>query len=148
MQEFFTYAPRLPSQLDTHGIKTILIDPNVHAWGAYDEGGKIVRAGLASAGADWCFDIGRPCHTKPGTFRVNSLGGPECKSSLFPLPNGGAPMPYCMFFNNNQALHGVHEGEVVEGNVSHGCVRLHIPDAEWLRYNFINIGTRVIVYDY
>ncbi len=43
-------------------------------------------------------------------------------------------MPYCMFFNGNQGLHG--SPYVMEGNVSHGCVRLSVSDAEWLRFNF------------
>jgi len=148
IKDFFYYAARLPQNINTYGEKVVLIDPNVHTWGAYDASGKIVQAGLTSAGADWCFDMGRPCKTKAGVFRVYSLGSPECKSTIFPIPEGGAPMPYCMFFNRGQALHGVHEGEVVEGNVSHGCVRLHIPDAYWLRYNFVDIGTKVIVRPY
>lgn len=142
------YASRLPSHINTGGQKTIVVDPNVHAWGAYDQSGQLVRAGLAVAGANWCPDIGRSCHTKPGTFRIASLGSASCKSSIYPLPRGGAPMPYCMFFNKNQGLHGTYEGGLAEANLSHGCVRMHIPDAEWVRYNFANVGTRVIVKPY
>jgi lipoprotein-anchoring transpeptidase ErfK/SrfK len=141
------YAARLPGHIAVHE-KTVLVDPNKHVWGAYDSSGSLVRGGLASAGADWCPDLGRRCHTHPGTYRVNSLGSPGCKSSEFPIPHGGAPMPYCMFFNRNQALHGSPYNEVVDGNISHGCVRMHIPDAEWLRYNFVNVGTQVIVKPY
>jgi lipoprotein-anchoring transpeptidase ErfK/SrfK len=108
----------------------------------------LIRAGQASAGSNWCPDLGRPCHTHPGTYRVNSLGSPGCKSSQFPIPHGGAPMPYCMFFDRNQALHGSPDREVVDGNISHGCVRMHVPDAEWLRYNFVSVGTKVIVEPY
>lgn len=140
------YSDRLPSHLATRE-KTIVVDPHVHAWGAY-ENGELLRAGLATAGSDYCPDLGRRCHTSVGTFRIYSLGSPNCKSSIFPIPRGGAPMPYCMFFNKNQALHGVPEGEVAEANLSHGCVRLHVPDAEWIRYNFATIGTKVIVKPY
>jgi lipoprotein-anchoring transpeptidase ErfK/SrfK len=142
------YASRLPEHLDVGNEKTVLVDPNVHAWGAYDSSGSLIRAGQASAGSNWCPDLGRPCHTHAGTYHINSLGSPGCKSSEFPMPHGGAPMPYCMFFNRNQALHGAPEGEVVDGNISHGCVRMHVPDAEWLRYNFANVGTKVIVLPY
>jgi hypothetical protein len=141
------YESRLPAHLDVNQ-KTVLVDPNVHAWGAYDSSGSLVRGGQASAGSNWCPDLGRPCHTHAGTYHINSLGSPNCKSSEFPMPHGGAPMPYCMFFNRNQALHGSPEGEVVDGNISHGCVRMHVPDAEWLRYNFANVGTQVIVRPY
>lgn len=140
------YAARLPQRLSSSGEQTILVDPNVHAWGAYDANGSLIRAGLATAGAKWCPDIGRPCKTSAGSFRIQSLGSPSCVSSRYPRPYGGAPMPYCMFFNKNQGLHGSYQ--VVEGNASHGCVRMQVHDAEWVRYHFANIGTRVIVRAY
>jgi hypothetical protein len=139
------YADRIPSSINT-GEKVVVIDPRVHVWGAYDSNGSLVKAGLATAGGGWCADIGRSCRTKPGSFRVASLGSPNCKSSKYPVPHGGAPMPYCMFFNGGQGMHGSYQ--VVEGNVSHGCVRMKVPDAEWLRYNFVNVGTKVVVKPY
>ncbi len=141
------YADRIPQHIKT-GEKVIVVDPHVHVWGAYGSDGNLIRSGLASAGSDYCADLGRRCHTSSGSFRINSLGSPNCKSSLFPLPHGGAPMPYCMFFHGSQALHGSPASHVVDGNVSHGCVRLHIPDAEWIRYNFATVGTKVIVRPY
>lgn len=140
------YSSRLASNIDAKG-KVVVVDPRVHAWGAY-ENGNLVKAGIATAGSSWCPDIGRPCRTSAGQFRVYSLGDETCKSKIFPVPKGGAPMPYCMFFHGGQALHGVHAGEVVEGNISHGCVRLQVSDAEWLRYNFVNVGTKVVVKPY
>lgn len=142
------YASRLPSSINTNGQKVVVVDPRVHVFGAYDASGNLVKAGLATAGNSYCPDIKRPCRTKSGSFRVQSLGGPGCKSSIYPLPHGGAPMPYCMFFNKNQALHGSPPGHVIEGNISHGCVRLRVQDAEWLRYNFIQVGTKVVVKPY
>lgn len=141
------YANRIPQHIAT-SEKTVVVDPRVHVWGAYDSGGNLVRAGIASAGSNYCPDLGRPCHTRVGTFRVFSLGGPDCISHIFPMPRGGAPMPYCMFFNTGQALHGVASNEVGEGNFSHGCVRLEVYDAEWLRHNFVNMGTKVIIRPY
>jgi len=147
-EQNYEYVSRLPESIDPTGEKIVIIDPKVHAWGAYDPEGDLVAAGLATAGADWCSDIRRACRTKAGTFRVFSLGSVHCKSSIFPIPRGGAPMPYCMFFNRNQAMHGSHGKNVIEGNASHGCVRLRIEDAEWLRKNFVDIGTMVTVYPY
>jgi hypothetical protein len=141
------YAERLPQHISTTE-PTVLVDPRVHAWGAYDASGDLIRAGLASAGGNWCPDIHRACHTKPGVFRVFLLGNASCKSSRYPIPRGGAPMPYCMYFNRNQALHGSPASHVVEGNVSHGCVRMHVQDANWLRHNFVNVGTKVIIKPY
>lgn len=138
------YEARLPHTIASTE-KAVLVDPNVHAWGAY-ENGNLIKAGIATAGSNWCPDIGRPCRTKSGTFRIQSLGSQDCKSHIFPVPRGGAPMPYCMYFNGGQALHGSYE--TAEANISHGCVRMNVSDAEWLRFNFANVGTKVIVKSY
>jgi lipoprotein-anchoring transpeptidase ErfK/SrfK len=140
-----SHSSRMPSHINT-SEKVIVIDPRVHAWGAYDANGNLLRSGIATAGSGWCPDIRRSCRTRVGTFRIYSLGSFGCKSSRYPLPRGGAPMPYCMFFNGNQGLHGSYN--VVDGNASHGCVRLHVDDAEWVRFNFANHGTKVIVRPY
>jgi len=141
-----SYESRLPPTIASKS-KTILVDPNAHVWGAYRDG-QLVKAGIATTGARFCPDIGRPCKTSAGTFRIKSLGSADCKSSLYPKPNGGAPMPYCMFFNGGIGLHGSHPGDVVEANVSHGCVRMRVADAYWVRHNFATIGTKVIVRPY
>jgi lipoprotein-anchoring transpeptidase ErfK/SrfK len=142
------------SSIPAEGQKKIIVDPRIHMWAAYNEEGKLVKSGVATAGKDYCPDIGRPCRTKVGTFRINSLGEANCRSRTFPVGRGGAPMPYCMFFNEGQALHGSYQ--VVHANISHGCVRLRIKDAKWLRYNFAEeataqneaLGTIVIIKSY
>ena len=63
-------------------------------------------------------------------------------------------MPYCMFFNGSEAMHG--SSEVEFENISHGCVRIHVSDAQWLRYHFVEgpvaannyRGTRIIIRPY
>ncbi len=152
--DIMDFAP-FPKQLGETGEKVVVVDPSVHAWGAYDMEGSLVRWGPASSGADWCKDIDEECHTHAGTYRIFSLGSSDCISHKFPLPNGGAPMPYCMYFNNGQALHGEPNG-LPGYNASHGCVRLYVNDAEWLRYDFVEgptannnyRGTRVVVREY
>jgi len=140
------YDDRLPKKIPSPGEKIIIVNPRIHAWGAYTPDGGLLRAGLATSGAKWCPDVKRACRTKVGVFRISSLGESSCVSTRYPLGKGGAPMPYCMFFNKNQGLHG--SNEVVEGNVSHGCVRISVSDARWIRYQFANIGTKVIILSY
>jgi L,D-transpeptidase ErfK/SrfK len=145
------YAARLPQTYNTNGKKMVLVDPKAHAWGAYDSDGKLVRGGIATAGGVQCppEDADEPsCKTGVGTFKITSLGDDGCYSKKYPRPNGGGLMPYCMFFNNGQALHGSPDNIVIEDNVSHGCVRMRIPDAEWMRYNFAQVGTKVVVLPY
>jgi hypothetical protein len=144
----------LPRYIKQPGEKVIIIAPREHAWGAYSATGKLIRWGIATAGASRCPHKRGSCRTQAGSFRIYSLGDSDCISHKFPLPDGGAPMPYCMYFNGGQALHG--SSGVVYGNVSHGCVRIHVGDAKWLRYHFINgpgsgnhyRGTRIIVRPY
>lgn len=146
--------PTAEQQIDPPGEKVIIVDPQKHLWAAYDADGILQRSGTATSGSSWCPDIKRSCRTKVGHFRIYSLGGAKCKSSKYPLPKGGAPMPYCMFFNGGQALHG--SNQVVRRHASHGCVRLHVEDVRWLRYNFVQgptsennyRGTSVIVKSY
>lgn len=144
------YGSRLPQEMNTGGKKLVLIDPNVHAWGAYGSDGHLIRAGLATAGGRPCppDDPGADCRTGMGTFHITSLGDENCYSKKYPRPHGGGLMPYCMFFNGGQALHGSPDPIVIEDNVSHGCVRMRIPDAEWMRNNFANVGTKVVVVPY
>lgn len=136
----------LPQQISPPGERVIVVDPREHRWGAYLPDGQLVRSGMASAGANYCKDMHQPCHTEVGEFRIRSLGSGSCKSPSFPIPKGGSPMPFCMYFNAAQALHGSYH--VVDGNISHGCVRLHVADAKWLRFNFATIGTLVVIQPY
>lgn len=144
------YAARLPQKIDNPGHqKIIIVDPKIFAWGAYDEDGNFVRGGMATAGADYCKDTDEACRTKIGTFRIYSLGDVDCVSSKYPVGKGGSLMPYCMFFHKGLSLHGSPDQMMLsEKHISHGCVRLRIPDAEWLRYNFVDIGTKVVVEPY
>lgn len=144
----------LPPYVKSMGEKFILVDPILHAWGAYNGNGKLMRWGIASAGADWCQDMEGSCRTRTGIFRIYSLGDGECISHTFPIPEGGAPMPYCMYFNGGQAIHGSYEVEYA--NLSHGCIRVKISDAKWLRYHFVEgpsednryRGTKIVIRDY
>lgn len=152
--DIMDYSP-FPLKVGSQKEKLIVIDPRVQAWGAYNPDGDLVRWGPASSGADYCRDIDDECHTNPGSFRIFSLGSSDCFSTKFPLPDGGAPMPYCMYFNDGQALHGEPDG-LPGHNASHGCVRMYVNDAEWMRYEFVEgpdannnfRGTKVLVMDY
>jgi L,D-transpeptidase ErfK/SrfK len=103
--DVLSYSP-LSLTIPASDEKKIIVNLNKNAWGAYGPDGQLVAWGPATGGASWCRDIGRSCRTKAGEFRLYSLGAASCKSTKYPAPKGGAPMPYCMFFNGGQALHG------------------------------------------
>ncbi len=151
---FSTHNAPMPEYIKRPMEKVILINPAEHVWGAYSAQGKLIRWGIATAGADTCRDSNGSCRTKTGMFRIYSLGSSNCVSNKYPLGTGGASMPYCMYFYGSQALHGSYE--VTYENSSHGCVRVHVDDAKWLRYHFVEApntsnqyrGTQVIVQSY
>lgn len=135
-----------PATRTATGNTVFIYDPTKLTWGAYDSNGRLVRTGPGSGGSDYCHDLGRRCHSPTGTFRVWSKEGSGYRSTRYPLPHGGAPMPYAMFFSKYYAVHGSYE--MRDYNASHGCVRVRPSDAEWLNHNFINIGSTVIIRPY
>lgn len=140
------YASIMPPSINTNE-KVVVVNPRTYSWAAYNDG-RLVKAGIAQAGANFCEDEGQPCRTDTGTFRVYSLGDSTCISHKYPVGKGGSLMPYCMFFNRGQSLHGTPDQMLSEANISHGCVHMRIPDAEWLRYNFVQVGTKVVILPY
>ena len=151
---FGTKGAPLPEFISPPKEKLIMVFPKDHVWGAYSAKGKLIRWGIATAGDDTCRDSSESCKTKIGSFRIYSTGNESCVSNKYPTPSGGAPMPYCMFFSAGQAIHGSHDVEF--NNVSHGCVRVHVDDAKWLRYQFVEgpkqsnnyRGTRIQITSY
>jgi len=136
-----------PETREATGHKVFIFDPKATAWAAYDAQGNRVETGRASGGQDYCEDIGRPCRTTTGHYRVYSKKGADCTSSLYPVEtHGGARMPYCMHFNGGYSIHAAYD--VPNYNASHGCIRV-LPDAaRWLNEDFIDVGTAVIVKPY
>lgn len=120
------------------GIDLIDVDLSNLTWNAFDSNGQNVRSGRVSGGKDYCPDIDRNCETVIGTFTIYRAGTEDCKSTIFPIGRGGAPMPYCMFFHGGYALHG--SNSVPDYNASHGCVRMSPEDARWLNEEFVQVG--------
>ena len=136
-----------PLQIRASGHKQFIFDPKAWAWAAYDEQGQRVMTGSASGGKDYCEDVGKPCRTVTGNFRVYNKRGENCKSGEYPVETvGGARMPYCMYFFRGFTIHAAYE--VPESNSSHGCVRVFPSAAKWLNEEFITIGTQVTVMSY
>jgi hypothetical protein len=136
-----------PEKIAASGERHFIFDPKVSAWAAYDEDGVRVLTGSASGGKNFCEDVGTPCRTVTGAFRVYNKRGPECKSGEYPVETfGGAKMPYCMYFYRGYTIHAAFE--VPPYNSSHGCVRVLPSAAKWLNEEFITVGTKVTVLSY
>lgn len=138
---FLSLAP-FSNQISPQGSSLIKVDLNHLAWGAYDASGRLVNWGPVSGGQNYCSDVKRGCKTVTGTFKIQRKQGQGCKSSKYPLPRGGAPMPYCMHFHGGYALHG--SATVPGYNASHGCVRMFPEDAQWLNQSFVRVGATIV----
>lgn len=129
-EEFLKYSP-LPQKIDGNGEEVVKVDLSDFAWAAYDPDGTLVKWGPISGGKSYS--------TITGTFTFYRKQGRGCVSSKYPIPRGGAPMPYCMHFKGGYAMHG---SPTVPGfHASHGCVRLFTDDAQWLNQNFVDTGS-------
>jgi hypothetical protein len=133
----------LAKQIRPLGNKTIIVALSELAWGAYTPGGQLVKWGPVSGGKDYCPDIDRGCRTKTGVYTIYEKRGPECVSTKFPVDEGGAPMPYCMFYYGGYALHG--SPQVPGYHASHGCIRLFTEDARWLNKIFTAGEDKIVI---
>lgn len=128
-EEFLQYSP-LPQYFDTGGEELVKVDLSNFAWAAYNPDGTLVKWGPISGG--------KSSSTIQGTFTFYRKQGSGCVSGKYPIPRGGAPMPYCMHFKGGYAMHG---SPIVPGfHASHGCIRLFTDDAQWLNQDFVDTG--------
>jgi hypothetical protein len=139
------YNYGFPSHRRGAGVPVFIFNPRALAWAFYDSNGNLLKIGKASGGSNYCHDLQQNCHTPTGTFRVYLKQGANCKSKLFPLGKGGAPMPYCSYFYDGYAVHGSYD--VRNYNASHGCIRIYPSDAKWLQ-SMMPLGSIVIVMPY
>ena len=92
---------------------------------------------------DFTVSTGTSAHpTVLGQFRV------YVKHTATPMSGPGyylPGVPYTMYFYKGYALHGTYWHDNFGTPMSHGCVNLRTPEAEWL-FNFASIGTLVYVH--
>lgn len=136
-----------PMKIPGSGKRQFVFDPRAYAWAAYDEEGNRVMTGAASGGKDFCEDVGQPCRTVTGSFKLYNKRGVDCRSGEFPVETkGGTKMPYCMYFYQGYAIHAGLE--IPYGNASHGCIRVWPSAAKWLNEEFLTRGSQVTVMSY
>ncbi|GAB4505202.1 MAG: hypothetical protein Fur0043_21970 [Anaerolineales bacterium] len=115
--------PEHSGQVAGNGGRWIDINLSEQRLYAY-EGDAVVNVFIMSSGT-WAHP------TVTGTFkiwnktRVQDMSGPG-----YYLPN----VPYVMYFYKDYGIHGTYWHNNFGTPMSHGCVNLTIPDAEWLYY--------------
>ncbi len=116
------------------GEKWIDVNLSTQTITAY-QGQTPVYSALVSTGL-W----GTP--TVVGTFNiyVKYLSAPMSGPGYY-LPN----VPHTMYFHAGYAIHGAYWHNNFGQPMSHGCVNLSLPDAEWF-YNWAPVGTKVVTH--
>jgi lipoprotein-anchoring transpeptidase ErfK/SrfK len=116
------------------GERWIDIDISSQSLTAY-EGSTPVRTFIVSTGT-----AAHP--TVLGRYRIyiklrwDTMAGPG-----YYLPN----VPYVMYFYQGYSIHGTYWHHNFGTPMSHGCVNMYTPDAEWMFY-FASVGTLVNVH--
>ncbi|MBL8100531.1 MAG: L,D-transpeptidase [Anaerolineales bacterium] len=118
-----------------NGVRWFDVDLSDQRMYAY-EGDTLVRTFVVSTGT-W------QTPTIKGRFKVwIKLRSAPMSGPGYYLPD----VPYIMYFSGDYGIHGTYWHNNFGVPMSHGCVNLSIPDAEWA-YNFAVVGTVVNVHD-
>lgn len=125
-------APPAPAATISFG-RQIVVDLSDQRTYAY-ESGVLVRDVLVSTGLP-----GTP--TVQGDFTIyRKLNAQTMTGPGYYLPD----VPYVMYFYQGYSFHGTYWHNNFGNPMSHGCVNMPTPEAEWL-YSFAEVGTPVHV---
>ncbi len=128
----FTYSV-VPDELAEEG-RWIDVDLSAQQVTAYN-GASPVRSFIVSTGT-----AAHPSLT--GQYRI------YVKYTATPMSGPGyylPGVPFTMYYYKGYALHGTYWHNNFGTPMSHGCINLRTPDAEWL-FNFASVGTLVNVH--
>ncbi|HCK67012.1 MAG TPA: hypothetical protein DHW49_12175 [Anaerolineae bacterium] len=130
-----TAVAYVPPASPGNGVRWFDVDLSDQRMYAY-EGDTLVRTFVVSTGT-W------QTPTIKGKFKVwIKLRSAPMSGPGYYLPD----VPYIMYFSGDYGIHGTYWHNNFGVPMSHGCVNLSIPDAEWA-YNFAVVGTVVNVHD-
>jgi len=129
-----TSSPLTQPQVASNGARWIDVNLTQQKVNAY-QGDSLANTFIVSTGT-WQY----PTVTGQYHIYVKLLYTDMTGPGYF-LPN----VPYTMYFYQGYGLHGTYWHHNFGTPMSHGCVNLSIPDAEWL-YNWASVGTLVNVH--
>jgi hypothetical protein len=132
------YLP-MPLTVSEQTKPLLVVNKQRQAWAAYDKHGNLIRWGPVSTGRSICGASNQSCKTPSGHYHALYKKGKNCYSGSYPKlisgEQGGAPMPYCIYFYKGYTIHG--SNDLPGYPSSHGCVNLFMDDARWLNEQFI-----------
>jgi LysM repeat protein len=124
--------PNAPAATRTTG-REIIVDLSDFRAYAYEDG-RLVRSVLVSTGREGTPTV-QGSYTIERKYEAQTMSGPG-----YYLPD----VPYVMYFYAGYAFHGTYWHDTWGARMSHGCVNLPTPEAQWF-YQFAEIGTPVTV---
>ena len=117
---------RSPPDAIPVGARWVLVDLAQQTLTAY-EGDVAVYATLISAGKDY-----KESQTHTGLYQVEHKMAFSDMHGESDDPYDVDRVPYALYFNKNEALHGTYWHDRFGTRASHGCINLALPDARWL----------------
>jgi len=134
---------------DTVGAMStrIVIDESDHSLTLYRDGKRPLRFGVA---------VGQPAYPTPlGTFSIiTKVVDPTWTPPDSPWAQGALPIPpgpdnplgtrWMGISSPNVGIHGTNDPASIGYSVSHGCIRMQIPDVERL-FDMVYVGTTVVI---
>lgn len=132
-----TDAPYVPPAVSSpgNGVRWFDVDLSDQRMYAY-EGDTLVRTFVVSTGT-W------QTPTLTGRFKVwVKLRSAPMSGPGYYLPN----VPHIMYYDGDYGIHGAYWHNNFGVPMSHGCINLSLPDAEWA-YDFASVGTVVNIHE-
>lgn len=130
----YNYMDMIVAPAPIYGVgREIIVDLGDQMTYAY-ENGVLVRTVLASTGLPATPTV-LGDYTIDRKYVAQTMSGPD-----YYLPD----VPYVMYFYQGYAFHGTYWHNNFGQPMSHGCVNLPTPEAEWF-YNWADFGTPVHV---
>lgn len=128
--------PQIPGLPLGVGESERWIDVNLSEQRIYAyEGSQLINSFLVSTGT-WRYPTVTGTYSIYVKYRYADMSGPG-----YYLPN----VPYVMYFYKGYGIHGTYWHNNFGTPMSHGCINLTIPDAEWM-FDFASIGTVVNIH--
>lgn len=128
------YEPPIDNPGTGSGERWIDVDLTLQRVYAY-EGNEIIRTFVVSTGT-WLHPTVTGQYNIYVKYESAPMSGPD-----YYLPG----VPYIMYFYKGYGLHGTYWHDNFGVPMSHGCINLRTPDAEWLFY-WASIGTLVNIH--
>ena len=127
---------------EVEGGRWINVDLHNQTLSVYDDN-ELIFASLVATGAG-------ELYSDPGTYRVYEMKELDLMQGSYTSDRSDfyylEAVPWQIYYNHAQAIHGIYWPAMLGFTQSHGCVNMFPGDAHWL-YNWTEIGDYVYVHD-